>query len=487
MKFVRILMFLSMLPLAVPGLGELVNVLELGVKNDGSVDISEIVNAASKTKALFFPAGRYRVAKPLWLANPIRGEGYSRGYTVDDTRTWFISELSCTNCEVGVINVADDLGRASINIEDLNICCRSAECGIRIRCAQYPMVFVSRIGVFNLGGTGLWVEGRGSRSVFAQDMTIFSATNHPPHCTGLKIISVCDARVSNIEAMGVRYGLEVWNGHLYGDNLHLWTGCMGQIDDGSWWNGTRGIVLGANTHFSGSQIYPDTCFYAIEQVGTGGFCDISNVMYWEDDSIKIAPDRGGEFYHVRPGAQGRLLVHGGSVGVSGGNGAKEQLGWMTKVYSPAARMTDVRLLSDWPIVATNIDRLCLGGELPDYTVEYAERGWCKVADILGAAATGACAATLSLADGATWKVTVVRQGGKTKTEFKALNRLCRKHQVKAVEEFETIRIFVLNESAEPTRMRFMTEYMGDYFRPVDHGTLRTIDGQVRYREVRAEL
>ena len=81
---------------------------------------------------------------------------------------------------------------------------------------------------------------------------------------------------------------------------------------------------------------------------------------------------------------------------------------------------------------------------------------------------------------------IVNAASKTKTEFRALNRLCRKHQVKAVEEFETIRIFVLNESAEPTRMRFMTEYMGDYFRPVDHGTLRTIDGQVRYREVRAE-
>ena len=40
----------------------MLNVLDLGARNDGSADVSEIVNAHTAKGALFFPAGLYKVA-----------------------------------------------------------------------------------------------------------------------------------------------------------------------------------------------------------------------------------------------------------------------------------------------------------------------------------------------------------------------------------------------------------------------------------------
>ena len=63
----------------------------------------------------------------------------------------------------------------------------------------------------------------------------------------------------------------------------------------------------------------------------------------------------------------------------GGNDAHP--GATAKHYMPQAVVRDVILKSDYAIKGANIDRLCLGRNLPDYTVRYADRGWCKVADI----------------------------------------------------------------------------------------------------------
>ena len=45
------------------------NVLTLGVKNDGSEDVSEIVNRYTADHAFFFPAVKYRVSRPLVIKN----------------------------------------------------------------------------------------------------------------------------------------------------------------------------------------------------------------------------------------------------------------------------------------------------------------------------------------------------------------------------------------------------------------------------------
>ena len=96
---------------------EVLNVVALGAKSDGSADVSAIVNANTAKGALFFPAGIYKVAHPLVLKNSIRGEGYARLPRVDATRTWLVSEIACTNGTVGVIEL-DGVSGAPVNVEN---------------------------------------------------------------------------------------------------------------------------------------------------------------------------------------------------------------------------------------------------------------------------------------------------------------------------------------------------------------------------------
>ena len=52
-----------------------IDIVSLGAKNDGSEDVSAIVNAHTAKGDLFFPSGVYKVSHPLVLKNSIRGEG----------------------------------------------------------------------------------------------------------------------------------------------------------------------------------------------------------------------------------------------------------------------------------------------------------------------------------------------------------------------------------------------------------------------------
>ena len=463
---------------------ETINVLTLGAKNDGSEDVSSIVNANTAKGALLFPAGIYKVSRPLTLKNPIRGEGYSRISVVNAARTWLVSEIACTNGTAGVIEFGGD---RPINVENLNVMCKSRECGIRIAdCRQGTYTFIDKVGIYNCAAWGLYVKGRGSRPIFAGNMTIFGTTKAPTaRAVGIRMEGPCDCRLSNIEAMGVCIGLELYNGHTYGDNMHLWTGVMGQHEP-RWWNDTRGIVLDPTAHFTGSEIYPDTCYHAFEMKGPGSFCEIMNMMYWEDGSVKNVKDRTGTFVkYADERNPGKLVINGGLVGV-GGDDAHP--GATAKHYMPKAVVRDVILKCNYAIKGANVDRLCVGRNLPDYTVHYADKGWCKVADVFTVAKTGACEGTLTLDGGAAWRLTFAK-GAAGRTDFAAapLNALCEGRAVKAVEEDGILKVFVLCPDATPMAARFATTYMCEYFRPLDHASLRTKGGLPRYRDVRETL
>ena len=465
---------------------ETINVLSLGAKNDGSADVSAIVNANTAKGALFFPAGIYKVAHPLVLRNSIRGEGYARLPRVDATRTWLVSEIACTNGAVGVIEL-DGVTGAPVNVENLSIKCASRECGIRIGGKRrVPYTFIDKVGVFGVGAWGLYVKGGGSRAVFAGNMTIWGTTTDPTaRAVGIRVEGAPDCRLSNIEAMGVNIGMELYNGHTYGDNMHLWTGVMGQHEP-SWWYDTRGIVLGPIAHFTGSEIYPDTCYHAFDMKDASSLCEIMNVMYWEDNSVKDVKNRTGDFLHFADAQRpGKLVLNGGLIGV-GGNDAHP--GATAKHYMPQAVVRDVILKSDYAIKGVNIDRLCLGRNLPDYTVRYADKGWCKVADIFTVAKTGACEGVLTLDGGAAWRLSATK-GASGRTDFaaKPLNPLCEGREVRSVEEDGILKVFVLCPDTTPMSARFATEYMCDYFRPLDHASLRSKRGHSRHRDVRETL
>jgi len=462
--------------LSAPLCAGVVDVTALGAKNDGSADISEIVNAATGNDALYLPAGVYKVAKPLRLRNSLRGAGYARVPKVDATRTWLVSEIP--GGAAGVIEFADNT-RATV--EDLNILCKGDVNGIRIaNCTQGMMLALRRIGIFGVSSFGLFVEGSGSRPVFADGLTVWGAPTSMSRSVAIRLGGACDCRLTNIEMMGVAVGVEAFNGHTYADNLHIWTGFLGgKKDPDGWWTKTRSIVLGNGSNFAGSQIYPDTSYYAIEFRDPSGICEIGNIMYWEDNSVTPVRNRNGAFV----AGEGRLVVHGGLVGVSG---TDERPGAMRRVYSPRQTMAGVMMKSGYRICPENLDRLCLGGDLPDYTVSYKTNAFCKVADILTVAERGACEARLVRDDGAAWRIGVVKTGAdKVTTQVTNLNALGAEADVGTSVSGNHVKVFLRPRTgASDWTARFTTVQMNDYCRPVDHGSLRTHAGDVRYREMR---
>ena len=463
----------------------MVNVLELGVKNDGSEDVSEIVNQYTEKYSLYFPGGIYKVEKPLFLKNPIVGDGYARVPTVTKARTWLVSAIVNEDHSVGVVNFS---GNYKVNIRELNIRCNSHECGIRIaKCTQSTATFIDHVGIFNMRSYGLFIEGGGSRPIFAQNMTIFASNDWPVPCIAIyNGRGVCDNRFSNIEMMGIRVGLENHGAYTYGNNLHIWTGCMPQRDNGTWWRGTRGIVQADTGYFVGSEIYPDTCFYALEQRTANCSIDITNIMYWEDGSLRENPDFDGAFFHCPEGCNGTLKIHGGAIGATGNGKTK---GHMAKVYTPNQHITDVVIRTDYPISGEYIDKICFGNQLPDYVVRYKQKVYCKVADIFTVAKTGACEGILTLGDGAAWRLTFVKDAsGAVEKTVSPLNKLCNTHEIKMQDkDAKTICVFVKNDSDEELSGRFVTTYMGDYFRPLDYSLIRSRGGWERAQQVVEKL
>jgi len=460
---------------------EWTDLTSLGARPDGSADISAIVNAATEKGSLFLPAGIYRVEHPLRLKNPIRGEGYSRIPSIDATRTWLVCTFEAAKEGSGVIEFDR---RVAVNLENLNIMCKGNVDGIRIaHCQQSTATYIDKVGIFGVNSYGLFVRGGGSRPVFAGDMTIFGATPEGnTRSVGLSIGGACDCRFSNIEVMGTCVGMEVLNGHTYADNLHLWTGIMGKKSNPNWWKMSRSLVLGPEAHFAGANIYPDTSYYAIELRGRGALCEISNLMYWEDNSVSSDKARDGAFLYRDSPDSGSLIVHGGLIGVSGND---KHPGAMSRVYSPGVAMHGVLLKCQYAIRPENLDKLCAGGELPNYTVSYRTNGFCKVADILTPAKSGSCEAKIVRDDGAAWHVGVVKTAaGSLDLLAKALNAIGADDEVKLVATGDHVKAYLkpTGNAAAPWTARFTTSHMNDRCRPVDHGSLRTYEGKVRYHE-----
>ena len=459
----------------------MLNVIDLGVKNDGSEDISTIVNEATAQGALYFPVGIYKVAKPLHLKNPVYGAGYSRRGKIDSGHTWLVSEIESTEADVGVINYAE---AAAFNVENLNIICHSQECGIRMgACSQASMTYFEKLGISNVKSFGFWIEGSGSRPIFFENITIFGSRDYPIPGVGIHLNNY-DNRINNVEIMGCRVCIDLCgcNSYTYGNNLHLWTGPMSGKDNGTWWRGTRGIVL-ENSTFSGSQIYPDTCFYSLEaKTGACAF-HINNIFYWEDGSTGGSPDFDGKFFHSPDGERAIFQVCGGDIAVFQ---KSEKNGRNASVYTPGTGIRDVQLRTDLPLETAYMEQLFFCDALPDYTVEYREQGLCRVAQVLMGADQGYTEGVILLENGAKYRLQVVKKnGGKGVAEILPANPLATSvpFVIRPNEQEDSFTIYLKKTNETPETIRFTAESQCPRFRPVDFGILRSPCHEDRTREV----
>lgn len=460
--------------------GSMVDVLTLGVKNDGSEDVSEIVNKATEKHILYFPPGIYKVAKPIYLENSIVGGGYARTQQYHGG-TWLKSTIENSDGSIGVLNLS---GKRRLNIENLNIALASAECGIRLAgCTQRNMLFFDKIGIHNIRGYGIYVRGEGSRPIFMDNITLLGAVGFPELSVGIMIRGTADNRISNVEIMGCRVGMHLVGGFNYASNVHIWTGCLPQKDNGTWWRGTRSIVLENKSSLHGTNIYPDTSFYGIEAKGPDCVANLSNVFYYEDGSTNGSPDFDGELFHGGADFKSTFNVFGGEICLKD-RGKKN--GRMRSVYMPGTGIRNVLLRSNYPICKENLRLLVLDDTLPDYAVNYAQKGLCKIGDIVAETNYGFVEADIAMDDGAVYTMRFYQKKGSAyHVEFSAANPLALGQPPFEIRQKNdsAYSIYYVKTTEEAEQLRFMTRSMTPTFRPIHHGILRSTAKRSRCHEV----
>lgn len=284
-----------------------INVLSLGVKNDGTEDISVIVNEATRTNALYFPAGLYRVDHEIRLVNSIYGVGYNRRYNTDPEYTEFISNITGTSTDA-VIRV---VGPESTNllrgivIQNIDIHLYTNECGIIINTADQETVYINGVGIKDIRDAfGIWCNPTTStsRMMFVDNCTLYGAYGLPAS-TGIKIeASAFDNRITNTEIVAVQRGLWVIGNILYLSNVHIWTGCRAGHDSNDWWSNTVSIdastdLINAIT-ITGTNVYLDSSHHFIE-TWRGNTINLTNVLAWMDNSMNGTTATDGEFCYTR--------------------------------------------------------------------------------------------------------------------------------------------------------------------------------------------
>ena len=462
-----------------------VSVLTLGVKNDGSEDVSEIVNRYTKETALYFPAGQYKVCQPLVIENPIFGAGYARGPQADAGHTWLISEIEQEDTdplhETGVIRFG---GSGHFTVENLNIRCHSHECGIYINpCVQSTATFVNKVGIYNMRGYGLLATkgpetpGFASRPLFLQNMTIFGTADYPYPCVGIQLDDrIGDNRFANIEIMGTRIGVVQEASFVYATNMHIWTGCLGQKDNDQWWETTRSIVLGhGDANFLGDNIYVDTSYVLLEFRSPRNMLSINNFMSWEDGSIQGCTKRDAKLFKIPDGSTEypNINLTNGMIYVSGDN---EHPGRLNDVTAPCpnARIQNVRILSNYSLNADTwrrhsflrCDTPAYSGVVPTSDADQ----YVRIAAIVQEA-SGSCELTYTADNGDRADFTLATKGSATKLLMKKGIFCDAEFYDKFEQKFCTLYVKVPANSPE-LHYTVKTNCASEYYFPLDLGLLK---------------
>ena len=464
-----------------------VNVLELGAKNDGTEDVSEIVNRYTKESALYFPAGTYRVCRPLVIENPVYGAGYARGPQTDAGHTWLVSEIEQEQAdsdplkETGVIQFG---GTGHFTVENLNIRCHSYECGIYINpCVQSTATFVNKVGIYNVRGYGLLAAkgpetpGFASRPLFLQNMTIFGTADYPYPCVGIQLDDrIGDNRFANIEIMGTRIGVWQEASFVYASNMHIWTGCLGGKDNDQWWETTRSIVLGkGDANFLGDNIYVDTSYVLVEFLSHRNMLSINNFMSWEDGSIRGCTKRDAKLFKIPDGSTEypNINLSNGLVYVSGNNQNPGRLNDLT-APSPNARIRDVRILSDYSLNADTWKRHSfLRCDTPTYSgvvpASDADQ-YVRIAAVV-MEKNGSCELTYTADNGDRADFTLATKGGTTGLLMKKGIFCDAEFYVKTEPQFRTLYVRVPADSPE-LHYTVKTNCASECYFPLDLGLLK---------------
>ena len=282
-----------------------INVLTLGVKNDGTTDISTIINSATEKANLFFPSGKYLVENEITLKNSIFGENFTRYINDESIGSVFISDITCeyeNREQASVFNISTV--KKDFNINNISIKLKNYECGIKSNDISSKYIHLDKISVNNIKSTGIYIIGsNSSRLAFMDNITLFGTNESYENSRGM-FISLWDSKANNIEVMGCRIGAK-FEGFVQGSNYHIWCGSLqggdgtlNHTDNESWFSGTKALIT---KDCMLDNVYLDTAYYKVVGEGSPNNSNtkqITNLKTLDDNSMSnFTGTNGYNFYN----------------------------------------------------------------------------------------------------------------------------------------------------------------------------------------------
>lgn len=287
-----------------------ISIIDLGGKNDGSVDVGGIINTFTKYFTIFLPTGKYLVSTPISLINSLIGENSVR-YINTANVAYRNSSVLVSDINSGDLISTTGTENRECTISHLDILCNGNENAIKV--GSNSRVRVSDVSISNLGDAkGIYTAGNHSRGLYADNVTVFANKNK--QSVGFDLTGSSDCRITNIEIMYCQIGIKTAGIQQISD-VHIWTGSDSNITK-EWYDGTIGIYCDANSRLFGTNVYIDTAYNAIWFVS--GRVWISNLITWDDgtgldfeDTIYLTHKEGTAYLYVNGGcykSSGRMSV-----------------------------------------------------------------------------------------------------------------------------------------------------------------------------------
>lgn len=270
------------------------NILTLGAKNDGSEDVSDIIN--NFDGPLFLPYGKYLVSSPITVKYGLYGEGIDRRSYGNN---YYQTELNCTVANPITLTATS----GSVTLANLKILGNN-KTGSVVK-INNSFATLDYVHIYGFAGIGIDVDAPASRNATINNTIVDSGlygTSTANATTAVQINSP-DCHINNLTCISVKYGIYAKR-FTQANDVHIYTG-MGDPMTASYLNSTRGIISAEG--FIGNNIYIDTASIPFV-TESKGFITVCGFFYYTDSNI----DTNGIIYYNGDGT-GSLTINGAEI------------------------------------------------------------------------------------------------------------------------------------------------------------------------------
>lgn len=281
---------------------EPVNVLTLGIKNDGSEDISAIFNAETLTKQLYFPTGVYLVKSPLIMYNSVYGASSPK---IAGRGTVFKADIPGMLTDTYILNVREVANSEGLEVNNITFDCDSLDYVGGINYA--PVTDVSGRPPFKLtncvvNNTGAYVyalrvapTGNISRGFYVSNFASYGGSDNT--AGGIFINDhAMDCMFENLELMYAKNGIRCNGSTCRFYNAQIYGGRAGIADPATYYASAIGMDMSAS--FFADNIYLDTFYQMIVQRAGNGVC--GHIIAWCDTAMNTSGLTQGTMFRAVP-------------------------------------------------------------------------------------------------------------------------------------------------------------------------------------------